>query len=256
MDKPDFIRIAPAYYEFAVILALQSASGYLSEPELLRKYTARVRDDDGTDDWYCYLENKKLLQFAIAVLVKKGAIEALLDPFGPSQFKDGPKLSAYMDEQRADTASPLFKAEVSGDVRDWLHTALARLNMVCRELEVSADDWRDPEGEWEPIPLDQESETLKAANKALSDTIVQVEQNNGYAASYPEERKFILDNLKLLSSTLKTAATTSFNYVKVHGLRVLQKLQERFGAALIGEAAKETAKALWALIREGAKAIW
>jgi hypothetical protein len=46
------------------------------------------------------------------------------------------------------------------------------------------------------------------------------------------------------------------NYLKVHGLNVLQKLQDRFGTALIGEAAKETAKALWALIREAVKAVW
>jgi hypothetical protein len=74
-----------------------------------------------------------------------------------------------------------------------------------------------------------------------------------YGTEYPEEKRFVVDNLTLLSNTLRTAVSTSVAYIKTHGVNVLQKLQERFGNALIGEAARETAKALWTLIKEAVK---
>ena len=101
-----------------------------------------------------------------------------------------------------------------------------------------------PDREWAPLPLERESKSLQEAIASLEKTISEVEQNNGYAVEYPEERGYVLDNLKLLTSKMKTAATISANYVKTHGLSVLRRVEDRFVNAAIGEVAKHAAKAL------------
>ncbi len=255
MEKAEFIRIAPAYYELAVVLALQSKPGYVPEFDIRRMYTIHPDDAADPEDNYCLVGNSDLFRIAIQNLVEKQVIEALLDPFGPSQFKEGDGLGDYLAEQRKNAASPFYKAEASGDVDWWLKDALHGLDSVANRIGITPQDFQDPEGDWAPIPLDRADVRVQNAIEQVDQTIAHVEQNNGYGTAYPEEKRFVLDNLKLLSDTLKNAASTSITYIKTHGLNALQKLQERFGTALIGEAAKEASKALWTLIKEAVKAV-
>jgi|HubBroStandDraft_6_1064221.scaffolds.fasta_scaffold22696_4 hypothetical protein len=210
-------------------------------------------DATGPEDRYCLIANKELFRVAIHNLLEKMVIEALVDPFGPSQYKEGIALSDYLKEERENRNRPLYRAEASGEAERWLHEALENLDRVAREIGISAEDFQDSEGEWEPIPLDRADTRLQKAIEKVDETIKHVEQNNGYGTEYPEEKRFVVDNLTLLSNTLRTAVSTSVAYIKTHGVNVLQKLQERFGNALIGEAARETAKALWTLIKEAVK---
>ena len=256
MNKAEFMKVAPLYYELAIVLRLQLTDGYISERELRGAYFIVESSNGRNGNSINLLADEELLQVSLSRLVDNGVIEALLDPFGPSQFGEGPELSSYVDKARSDRTSPHYKADASGNQLQWLQSALLRLNHVGRELGIAAEDWRSPESDWQPIPLDRTNELLGSTIEAIDHTITAVEQSNGYASGHPEERKYVLDNLRLLAGTLKTAATTSVNYVRTHGLDVLQKLQDRFGTALIGEAARETAKAIWQWLREATKALF
>ena len=72
----------------------------------------------------------------------------------------------------------------------------------------------------------------------------EVEKNNGYASQHPEERRFVLESLKSLSVTFKTASTTSIAYVKTFGLMALRKVADRFAGASIGQIATLAVQAL------------
>lgn len=255
MEKVEFVRIAPSYYELAVVLAVQTKQDYVADFELRRMYIIHPVEATEPNDTYCLIGNKDLLRIAITNLVEQQVIEALNDPFGPSQFKAGIGLDEYMSEQRQNIATPLYKATASGDVDWWLKDALLGLDRVAYRIGITSEGFQDPERDWTPIPLDRTDARVQKAIERVDEAITHVEQNNGYGTAYPEERQFVLDNLKLLSNTLKNAASTSITYIKTHGLNALQKLQDRFGTALIGEAARDASKALWTLIKEAAKAV-
>jgi hypothetical protein len=65
MDKAYFIKIAPAYYELAVVLALQSTQGYIPEFQFRQKYMVTPDDATGPEDRYCLIANKELFRVAI-----------------------------------------------------------------------------------------------------------------------------------------------------------------------------------------------
>lgn len=255
MEKAFFVKVAPAYYELAIVLALQNEQGYIPEFRLRQKYMVHPEEATGPEEGYCLLDSKELMRIALHNLIEHHVIEALIDPFGPSQYREGSGLGEYMNRERSGSDRPLFKAEASGDADRWLKDALEGLDKVAREIGITAEDFQDPEREWAPLPLDRSTPELRKAIETVDETVSHVEQNNGYGTEHPEEKRFVLDNLKLLSATLKNAASTSVAYIRTHGLNVLQKLQERFGTALIGEAAKEASKALWTFIKEAVKLI-
>ncbi len=53
------------------------------------------------------------------------------------------------------------------------------------ELGVTPEDWANPDSEWEPLPLDRESEELEVAIREVDNSIREIEQSNGYAAQLP-----------------------------------------------------------------------
>jgi len=127
------------------------------------------------------------------------------------------------------------------------------MNKIYNELSVTEAELENPEDEWQPIPLEPSDPNVKKAIDAVEETVKQVEQSNGYNAQYPEERKYVLDSLRMVSTTLKTAKSTSIAYLKSYALAPIAKLRSRFIEALIGETAKEAAKWIWNIIKEGIK---
>lgn len=240
MDKADFIRVAPKYYMLAIIREMQKSYGYLSETAMRESYTY---NDPDSDD-YCYIPNTHLLKAALDDLVSAGAIEIIEDDFGPALYRKTDQFEEAVEALESDLDGPFYKCKISPDGETWVRSALSKVNDVSTELDITVEDFKRPDREWEPIPLDHDNASLKAAIASLDKVTQQIEQSNGYASAHPEERNFVLDNLKLLSNRLKTAATVSLSYIRSHGLNVLKKVQERFVDTAIGEGAKETIKAL------------
>ena len=246
MDKADFIKLAPAYYELAVLLAVWEAQRHLSEESIRREYALGTDDHDPEPE--TLLGSYRLLKNAIAALAARNVIAVLEDPFGPTLYERAEGINQHIEDLLADKTSPFYKASRAPNRTLWVLNALSQMNRIYNELAVTEAELENPDAEWEPIPLDRDSPTVATAIEAVDETIKHVEQSNGYANEHPQERIYVLDNLKMLSNTLKTAKETSAAYLKAHGLNVLRKVIIRFGQAVIGKLADAAALALTRLL--------
>jgi hypothetical protein len=187
------------------------------------------------------------------LMVKSDAIELTTDPFGSAIWKRGAK---YEDMEKlvwSLPSGPFHMAVASGDRRKWIFNALAKVNKTAWELGISASDFAEPQvDEWSPIPIEQSESSLQDAVTKLDDAIQQIEDSNGYAIQHTEERRYVLDGLKALSNTLKTAATVSVQYVQRNGFEMLKKIRDRFTGTLIDQSAKAAGDAIMHWIKEKA----
>jgi hypothetical protein len=254
MDKTEFIKQAPMYYALAIAvrLAVREDDEYVFEGELKAEYT----DDPQTGT---LLWEQSLFNEGISTLAEHRMIDTLPDRFGPELFKKAASFSEQFTTMSQDRSSPFFRyALVAENSRHhWLESALISVNMSYRKLGITPQDFETPEQEqeqipfesseqeWEPIPLDRTDEKLQAAIVALDETVEQLRSDNGYAATYPEERKFVLTKLQTITKSLKEDAEISWMYVKDFALEPLGMLIKRYGLALLGglaEVAKTAVK--------------
>ena len=75
MDKADFIKLAPAYYELAVLLVAWERDGFFGEAEIEAPYI--IENEEDRSDWTNLLHSGHLLNAAIRGLVAKGVLEAM-----------------------------------------------------------------------------------------------------------------------------------------------------------------------------------
>jgi hypothetical protein len=239
MDKAEFVKLAPQYYALAIALAFANKGDELTRQSLMNEYIVHEEDEDP----YCLLDDFTIWNQAIAWLTERDMIFAFTDPFGPAVYNKGDIFdSQWNDLCRSER--PFENARRSGNPATWTREALIAVYREYIRLGIRSSDFENPEREWQPIPLDRHDEALQAAIVSLNKTITEVEQSNGYASEYPEERDFVLDNLRLLSQKLKSAGTISVSYIRTHGLNVLKRVQDRFIDTSIGEGAKETTNAI------------
>lgn len=134
MDKSDYIKIAPAYYALAVLLAFDRVKKiHLTEFGILEVYKAPEEDQDyGT----YYMSNAALLKVALRVLGEQGIIVIVDDPFGPPIYKRGETFDAYLQNQATDPQTLYSKARLSGDAYSWITSALRNVDSKFAELEV------------------------------------------------------------------------------------------------------------------------
>lgn len=247
MEKQEFIRLAPDYYYAAVAIAISQTEGIFTV-ETLRDYWSEK--EEGTE----YLFNVVLIELALQKMAILGAIKEMRDPFGPALYHKAAGFEDLVVEVlRTDLAGPYYRNEQANNYGRWMRAALKRVNDEYFYHGLSANDFEQPTiDEWTPIPLDPDSPALQDAIAKLDDTIQQVEQSNGYADKHPEERRYILDGLKSLSSTLKTASSVSVQYLKRNGFELLKKVRDRFTSTIIDQSAKASSDALIRWIKEKA----
>jgi hypothetical protein len=248
MDKAEFIEKAPLYYALAILLQFRTSGRSLTRRAISNEYYVQV-EGGSQDDITGLVDDDNLWDLAVKWLEISNAVVAYRDPFGPPVLTQSDTFESEVTDIFA-SVSPFRTAEESGDARNWTFQALQRVESERVRLGIGPADFIDPERDWAPLPVERENESLKKAIVALDETITQVEQSNGYASEHPEERNFVLDNLRMLSSKLKSAGTVSMSYVRTHGLNILEKLQHRFIDTAIGEGAKETTHTIVHWLRE------
>jgi hypothetical protein len=57
---------------------------------------------------------------------------------------------------------------------------------------MKAEDFDNPDAEWAPIKIDAGDPTVKKAVSSLENIIEEVRSDNGYSATYPQERDYVL----------------------------------------------------------------
>jgi hypothetical protein len=142
------------------------------------------------------------------------------------------------------TGTPINNYGRSSTPDSWIKQAPRNLERTRTKLEIRDADFRNEDKEWEPIPLDMAEPSLRTAIDSIDTTISRVSDSNGYAATMPEERAFVLDGLISFSSRLKQAASISRPYLRI-GFERLSMVIRRFGGTaleIVATAAKEALK--------------
>lgn len=237
MDKSRFVEVSPFYYALAIITHMQrNWGGPVSRSSLVRAFTHASETGD-PEEYYCLLEKELLLDKAISWLVEQEMIAVIPDEFGPPIYQQTASFDPHWAELKRDERLPFGRYALSPDGEDWVRAALVSVNREFDKHLIMLGDFDQQRSEWEPIPLDRVDPQLNAAIDAIDEAIEMVRSDNGYSATLPEERTFVLDSLANASQTLKEANSTSWPYVRTYALEPLGRLIRRFGAAAIGIAA-------------------
>lgn len=243
MDKDEFLRVAPEYYLLALFEDLEGVQNYITDTFLY--------STSNKNSFRSVLKSETLMKQAVETLIAAGILVETKDPFGPTLYRRLKEPYQKFKEVRInDQSSLFFRYRMAPNSGEWLATALANLSVTYDRLGLTDEEVQADDREWEPLPLDRDSETVKQATAAVDKTIIDVEQNNGYGIQHPEERDWVLSNLKMVSERLHKAATITVGYIRAHGLNVLTRLQERFTDAAIGEIAKQASHLLVKVIGE------
>jgi|GEM_PF-6421269 hypothetical protein len=99
------------------------------------------------------------------------------------------------------------------------------------------------ENVWQPLSIDRGDEKYIQAVEATEEAIKTIEQDNGFAATEPDERNAVLYTAKGTLDALKEG-TPSKDQIDSGILRPLKYLSKKFADTAIGIAAKKAVEAI------------
>jgi hypothetical protein len=204
MDKAEFIKQAPLFYALAIAALLNDADGAVSERALDEHYTTSNRT--------CLIDDPQLRSLAMEWLHAHSLIRIRKASFGPPLF--------YKSETFEDTWEVLLQEEmpfsIYGEVDEqhqWLSQALYEIRATHNRLRIQDEDYTQPSDDWAPIQLDTSQPAFNRAVEDLDKAIADIRADNGYAATFPEEREYVIDGLQTTVSKLQTGSIAA-GYIK------------------------------------------
>jgi len=130
----------------------------------------------------------------------------------------------------------------------WLAEAYWKITSEWMSVEF-AKDYPQPDV-WQPIPVERNNPSVERAEAALDKGIDIIRSDNGYNATHPEERRYVLDHLTAFAKRMKEDAQIGWMYFKTFALEPLDTVIKRFGKAATGIAAAAAREALIRWARE------
>ena len=251
MANKSFLERALPYYVLAIATTMyghsQSNSTPLSGHDIRSRW--RIRESwEGETHELELLADEDLFKGAIAVCEEHHLLESLVDDFGPDYYLPTDEAHNGYTSLQVAYAAFFRKHEKAGD--GWLSGALEEIARQRAEAR-KAGHQDNPSvnlatsDEWAPLPLHRESPKLAEVSAAIDRTIEAVRTDNGYSATHPEERRWVLDNLKVFATTIKQETQISLAYVREFAVKPILRLVERFGnsaSGMIASAARDTIK--------------
>ena len=98
---------------------------------------------------------------------------------------------------------------------------------------------------WEPLPIDRERPSYEEMVRSLDAIVEATRSDNGYSATYPDERNAILELLTSGRRLLVENVAIVRYQVEVYLLQPLKRLTARFSNAAIDVIAKKAIEAVW-----------
>jgi hypothetical protein len=234
MSKRRFVETAPLYYALAICVVASATGGTFTRQVFSSRYY--VSDEEGSEPLY-YCDRDALFTHAIDWLRRRDMVDVIEDDFAPPIFTTGSGFVEMWQRLSAEEGTVFQKYNEARGDPGWLNHALQSIEHTYVALGITEQDFKEPDSEWEPIPLDRDDPKLGAAIRAVDATIEQVRIDNGYTATLPEERKYVLDGLNAVSKTLREAVSVSAPYIRKYAFEPLIALVRRFGPSALGLAA-------------------
>jgi hypothetical protein len=237
MDKAEFVARAPAYYALAIAEALDRAPGPLSEYKVKHSFPD-IDEQSGEEG--SLIDRWMIWERAIAWLLERDMIKIKYDAFGPPIFSKGPSFQGMWDKLAEDDDLPFSSFVAAGEAADWLLSALHSLENHFVNLDMKEGDFENPDAEWTPIQIDAEDPTVNKAVTSLEEIIEEVRSDNGYNATHPQERDYVLEGLQGTLSKFRSSYVSA-GYVRI-AIERLGMLGRRF-AGTVRDGAITAAKA-------------
>lgn len=217
----------------------------LSEAILFKLYISHVSDDE--NDAYSIENIKGMFNEDVSVKFIKSAIELIgystyrfskLRRHGRSNswsysITDHGILSVEASLRRSDSIASFMFANANASL-----DTIAGLDGI-----FLTDDERDELDGWLPLPIERDRPEYKETIGALEEAFDTIRADNGFAATYPEQRTGILAALEDGIQTLKSKLPSA-EQLQGMILRPLRWISVTFSNTLIGEAAKKAAEKL------------
>jgi hypothetical protein len=244
VERNRLLELAPQYYICAIC-------SYFGRPDNRVASTTTLWNQAGYSEGRAGgMKNSPLFWYTLNKLATDGFLDALTDDFGPTIYTRKDEFAAKWAELRKQPGTVYFKWDIDPAGPTWLANALDAVNKALGEQKIVQEDFQKPDAEWEPIPVDRGNPKLQAATEALQKTIEAVEQDNGYNATLPQEKSFVVDSLKEVEQKLQKSDEISFAYLKRKAIDALDILIRRFGTASVGLAASAARAAIFDWIKE------
>lgn len=226
MEKAEFVKLAPLYYAMAIANVLRNAHDALPDYKIRGDYPDQY---DSTPEPSSLLDRPLLWDKGVEWLLRCDLIAIRHDPFGPPIFNKSENFMAVWDGLCSDTTTPFYNFATSGFSGNWLIPALHSVENHYVHLKITEEDFDNPDREWEPIRIDVEEPEARKAIEELKRVIDDVRADNGYSATYPHERDYVLDGLSSAVEKFETRAVSA-GYVRV-ALDRLSILGRRFAGS-------------------------
>jgi hypothetical protein len=207
MDKAEFVEQAPLCYALAIAAFITRVGSTISRNSIAKEYFVRL-DEDDPDTSLGLLSDDVLWGRAIAWLQARDMIEVTKPPFGPPIYARSEEFSRQWS--MLTEGDGLFG--IYGKLQDsdnWLFEALRSVYSTGEKLGITEADFDSPDSDWEPIPINQDDPVVKKAVEKLSEAVEEIRKDNGYAATVPEERAYVLQGLSDTLERLKSAAISA-----------------------------------------------
>jgi hypothetical protein len=167
---------------------------------------------------------------AVAWLLAQNMIKIKHDPFGPPIYSKDLDFEPQWEKLVEKQDLPFSTYFAAGQNFDWLYAALHSVENTFENLEMTAEDFDNPDAEWEPIKIDPTEPAVKNAIASLDRIIEEVRSDNGYSATHPQERDFVLEGLQGTLSKFKSSSISA-GYVRT-AIERLRILGRRFSGTL------------------------
>jgi hypothetical protein len=234
MERDRLIALAPQYYTIAIC-------AFFDRTDVASSNTV----------WNnARLENGPVFWRTLEMLVEMQMLTAVKDDFGPPIYKRAPNFEKEWNKLKETPDTPYSRYALDPQSALWIIAALENVHEALKKQKIKEEDLKKPDAEWEPLPIERQDPKLQKATKELDQTIAAVEADNGYSATLPEERAFVVENLKEATERLKKEDAISYAYLKRKVIDVLDVLIRRFGKAAVGLTAQAARAALFDWLKE------